>query len=157
MSDKGGQGKTLPVLRGKRKRFVDIYLGSDTDDDIPAWNATAAARALGYANPRQEGSRLLSNDDVRAHIDEALRSSGLSRDVALALIAEDATISVGEIIAASRKASPGPAESSVISGLISARTTARTNIAKAHGMFTENVNLSGGIDIRIEGVDTEKL
>ena len=147
----------LPALTGKRKKFVDLYLGAD--ESVPAFNATAAARALGYRFPRQEGSRLLSDVDVRAHTDAALRASGVSRDVALALVADDATRSLEDIVAASRTVSPGPAESSMISALLSSRTTARTNLAKAHGLLTDKhqVDVAGDITIEIVGVDTDKL
>ena len=147
----------LPALTGKRKKFVDLYLGAD--EAVPAFNATAAARAVGYATPRQEGSRLLSDANVRAHVDAALRASSASRDVALALVADDAFRSIDEIIQASRKVSPGPAESSVISSLLSSRTTARTNLAKAHGLLTDKhqVDVAGDITIEIVGVDTDKL
>lgn len=157
MADATPQPDTLPKLQAKRQKFVDLYLGAGKDDGVPPWNATAAARAAGYAKPMQEGHRLLRNADIRAHIDAALQESGISRDVALALIVDDATLDLSDIFKASRQVSQGPAESSVISSLISARTTARTNLAKAHGLFTENVNLSGGIDIQIVGVDTEGL
>jgi len=118
---------------------VDAYLGEARG------NATEAARVAGYAKPMQEGWRLLRKAEIHARIDEVLRSLALSREEVLALLAEDARRTDVEILATAREANSVPAEAATISALVSARTTARTNLAKAHGLFTENLNVSGSL------------
>lgn len=100
---------------------------------------------------------MLKNVDIRAHIDQHFESQALSRNQALALIAADASISDDEILEKSNRYNSEITASSFVSGKMAARTTARTNLLKAHGVFTENLNVTGDIDINIVGVDTEKL
>lgn len=61
----------LPELTDKRARFIDEYLKD--------CNATQAAIRAGYAegSARQEGSRLLSNVNIRAEIDRRLTLLGM--------------------------------------------------------------------------------
>ena len=48
--------KSYKELTPKQQRFIDYYDG----------NATQAADKAGYSNPRQAGSRALSNADIQA-------------------------------------------------------------------------------------------
>lgn len=52
-------------LTPKRQRFVDLY-------PAVSFNGTEAARQAGYANPRREAARLLSNADIQAALAESL-------------------------------------------------------------------------------------
>lgn len=141
----------LPKLPTKRRLFLDAYLGK------ARFNATEAARIAGYAHPNVEGTRLLADASVRAHRDEMLRNSGIDRDVALALVVAGATRSDTEIMEVAKSEDSEIVRSSLVSSLFNERTTHTTNLAKAYGLFTENINVTGGIDINIVGVDTEKL
>lgn len=49
-------------MHERRRRFVEAYMGAAKG------NATEAARIAGYRSPRAEGSRLLTNADVREAI-----------------------------------------------------------------------------------------
>lgn len=138
-------------LSDKQELFISAYLGECR------LNATKAAERAGYSKARQSGSENLSNPDIRARINEHLEAVALTRNEVLALLVEDAIKSDEEIIERAAQTASMPAEASAISSLISARTSARTNLAKAHGLFTENVNHSGGIEIKIAGVDVDKI
>jgi len=56
----------------KQWAFVEHFLGD------AQWNATEAARRVGYKHPNKQGPRLLMNDGVRRHIAERLREMGAS-------------------------------------------------------------------------------
>lgn len=65
MGKRDGKGIRPKRLTPKRQAFVEAYTG-------PAQgNATEAARLAGYAKPKQEGHRLLTNADVQRAIEAA--------------------------------------------------------------------------------------
>lgn len=76
-------------LRGKRRLFVDYYLGESKG------NATDAARKAGYRFPSQEGCRLLRQPDVKAAVEERLAEVGVTRERLLAALVEILGIDVG--------------------------------------------------------------
>lgn len=100
---------------------------------------------------------MLKIAEVRAYVDVALKESGLTRDAALALIVAGATRSDDAIMSMAKTEQSEIVRSSLTSALFNERTTHTTNLAKAYGLFTENLNITGGIDINIVGVDTDKL
>jgi hypothetical protein len=65
------------TLTGKRRAFIDAYLGEASG------NATEAARIAGYATPKQEGSRLLREPAVESAIAAALKDRAMDRDEVL--------------------------------------------------------------------------
>ncbi len=60
--DMGEQGDNPKPLPYKRALFVAAFIGT------AAGNATEAARIAGYADPKQQGSRLLTFVDVKAAV-----------------------------------------------------------------------------------------
>lgn len=60
------------TLSDKAQRFVFAYVGSSR------FNATAAAREIGYADPEQSGYQLKKVSEVRARIDELLEAETLN-------------------------------------------------------------------------------
>ena len=147
----------LPKLKPREQSFVDHYCGAG--DGAALLNAKLAAIKAGYSERTAHGHshRMLKNVDIHAHIEHHFASQALSRNQVLALVAADASLSDDEILQQSQRFKSEITGSSYVSGKMAARTTARTNLLKAHGVFTENVNVTGGIDINIVGVDTEKL
>lgn len=129
-----------PKLTVKQRAFVDHYLG------VSQYNATDAARRAGYKNPNTEGPRLLVNDGVRARIDQVLAELGVTRDLALALLIDDATRTDSQIAAIAFTSPSAAAGASAISSYVSARTAARTSIAKITGLLTNNVKITGRVD-----------
>src|SRR5690606_12411403 len=145
-------------LNDRQLAFIDHYLG---DCKL---NASKAALAAGYAH-RTEAFRLLANPIIRARIDEYLAGLAKTRDEVLEMLVDDALIDVDDELTAierrlkRRKATAlDPAtRASIASGLLSARSSARANLAKAYGLFSDRQGAGAAIEIHIEGVDTEKL
>jgi len=81
------------ALTDKQQAFIDAYIQC-------RYNATQAALRAGYAKKtaRQQGSRLLSNVDIRAAIDARLSEETLSANEALRLLADHATGSMDDFI-----------------------------------------------------------
>ncbi len=67
------------ALTAKRQAFVDEYL--------KCWNASEAARIAGYAVPRQEGHRLLTNADIQEEIRARVSERAMSADEVLIRLA----------------------------------------------------------------------
>lgn len=80
------------TLSGKRKLFVDYYVGRAN------CNRSEAARLAGYASPGQEGHRLYRDPEVRAAIDERLRELAIGPEEILQRLSEQARGSMGDFI-----------------------------------------------------------
>ena len=106
----------------KQQRFIDEYLID--------FNATQAAIRAGYSSDtaKQQGSRLLSNVDVRAAIDTAIRERS-SR----ALLSQDAVLC--GLLEEARYTGDGSSHS--------ARVSAWAHIGKHLGMFIDRVHATG--------------
>lgn len=135
-------------LTAKQRRFVDAYVGE------ARFNASRAALDAGYADAR-EGWRLLKNAEVRARIEEILEAEAMSRAETLSVLTEDALRTDDDILDIAERAPGVAAQASAVSALISARTTARTNLAKAHSLLTERKEISGpgGGPIPIQAIE----
>lgn len=140
---------SLPKLSGKLQIWADAYLGE------ARFNASEAARIAGYKWPRRSGQDNLKNPIVQVYLAEVLKQSAVSRDELLALVAEDARRSEDDIFKITTKTGSEIVQSSVASSLIAARTSARTNLMKAFGMFTENIAVSGSLRREIVVVDPD--
>lgn len=138
-------------LTSRQIAFIDHYLGDCR------FNAAKAAKAAGYAN-RQEAYRILTIPTIRARIDEELAALAATRDEVLTMLHDDATMDIDAILAAKHIKDLDPVtRSSVTSGLLGARTTARGTLAKAYGLLSDHGVVSGGIEIVIRGVDDDKV
>lgn len=69
-------------MNAKWRAFAEKYLS--------CWNATEAAAFAQYAHPRQAGSRLLSNVDIKSYINQRLAEKVMSADEVLTRLAEQA-------------------------------------------------------------------
>lgn len=83
------QPKPKP-LTAKQRTFVEAYLD--------CLNATEAARRAKYANPRQQGSRMLSHVDIRAEIEVRFREQTLPKDEVLARLTAHARGDMGDFL-----------------------------------------------------------
>ena len=63
-------------LTTKRIAFVEHYLS--------CWNATEAARRVGYAHPNMAGPRLMVDDGIKAYVEARLTEIAMSADMVLA-------------------------------------------------------------------------
>jgi len=80
-------------LTGKRKLFVDHYLGQAN------CCKSEAARRAGYACPGQEGYRLFKEPEIREAIEERLREVALGADEILARLSEQARGNMADFVA----------------------------------------------------------
>lgn len=78
------------ALTTKRRVFIEEYL--------QCWNGAEAARRAGYAHPRQEASRLLSNDDILARVTARIDELTMTADEALIRLADQARASIEDFI-----------------------------------------------------------
>lgn len=79
-------------LTGKRKLFVDHYLGQAN------CNKSEAARLAGYACPGSEGHRLYKDTDIREAIEERLREVAIGADEILARLSEQARADMADFV-----------------------------------------------------------
>ena len=70
----------MPGLTLKQRLFVEAYLGEANG------NATKAARIAGYGQPRQAGSRMLSNVDIRELVNKRVTQAGMDANRVLAMV-----------------------------------------------------------------------
>lgn len=150
------EAEVLPKLKPREQSFVNYYCGAD--DGIAFLNATQAYIKAGYSAKyaNTHAHKMLQNAAIHAHVESYFEAQGLSRNITMALVGKSVRQTDAEILEVA--ATLGPASvASYISSKISERNTQTTNAMKAHGVFTENINVTGGIDINIVGVDTEKL
>lgn len=143
-----------PKLTPKQQKFVDAYCGK------ARFNASEAVRLAGYAtkNPDDMGYQLRKTPYIRARIDEILNSNTLRAPEILRELTDVAMRDLDEEIEV-RKFGKDDNGDPVLSARMdaSAKMKALEMLGKAHGIFTENINHTGGIDIQIVGVDTDKL
>lgn len=129
----------LPKLREQHQKWLDYYVGE------AKFNATKAAAMAGYKHPQASGFEVHHRSDVQANLAYVLADSAVSRDEILRLVGEDARRTEKEVIQEITHVASEIVQSSLASSLLTARTTARTNLMKAHGMFTENIAVSGSL------------
>lgn len=79
-------------LTNKQRVFVEEYLR--------CWNATEAALVAGYADrsARQQGSRLLTNDDIAAEIKLRVAEKAMTADEVLIRLAQHARGDMGDFL-----------------------------------------------------------
>lgn len=79
-------------LKAQRQAFVEHYLET--------WNASEAARRAGYSKKtaRQQGSRLLTNVDIRRQIEARLTDIAMGPNEVLARLTEMATSSMEDFV-----------------------------------------------------------
>lgn len=136
-------------LAERRKLFVEYYLGDARG------NGTKAARLAGYEYPSEEAYRLLRNAQVRARIDERLAEIAMSANEVLAELSDIGRAEWRDFVEVLEWDDEGKP--------LKVRMDLRSKVAslellgKHHALFTDNVNLGGGVKIEIAGVDVDAL
>lgn len=151
------------VLRAKQQAFVEHYL--------KCWNATEAAIKAEYSKrtARQQGSRLLTNVDIKAAIEERLNELKMSADEVLIRLAEQARGDMGEFMGKDtqelidhprshlikkyevhRKTDKHENVYETVKVELHDSQTALLNIGKQHGLFTPKIHHEGEIDINLD-------
>ncbi len=81
-----------PKLTSKQKVFVEEYL--------KCWNTAEASRRAGYSKrtARTNGSRLLTNADIKAYIEERLKEKILSSNEVLVRLSDQARVDMADFV-----------------------------------------------------------
>ena len=82
----------LEGLNPKQRLFVEYYLG------VAHLNATKAARLAGYAEPGQQGHRLLKNVQIAEAIKERVAEAAMAADEALYRLADHARATIEDFM-----------------------------------------------------------
>ncbi len=136
-------------LTAKQQAFISAYIG-------PAkFNATKAALIAGFteASARQRGYELVNNSDIAARVKAELSSRALSADAVLDELSDIATADWRDFVTVRRN--PRTAEIIDSKMDLSNKVKALELIGKAHGIFTDRIDLSGSLTSKVEivGVD----
>ncbi len=138
-------------LTTKQEAFVLAYIG--LVEGVPKFNATAAARHLGYKDAHNEGWRMRKNADVAARISEVLSAHALSPEETLAELADVAKADWREFVTIRTDSRTG--ETLDVKMDLGSKVKSLELIAKAHGLLTDKLDLSGSLTASVElvGVD----
>lgn len=140
---------TRKELAERRKLFVDFYLGDARG------NGTKAAKMAGYEFPAEEAYRLLRNAQVRARIDERLATVAMSANEILAELSDIGRSGWKDFVEVLEWGADGkPLRVRMDLG---SKVKSLELLGKYHALFTENIQVGGGIKIEITGVDTDAL
>lgn len=158
----------MAKLTAKQEMFVQEYL-----IDL---NATQAAIRAGYSTKtaNEQGSRLLANVNVRARVDEAIakrsRRLGVSQDRIVNELAKIAFINPDDVVnfdEATVKSSAAKDDTAAVLSIKVKKSFSETGetierevklndkvkalelLGKHHGMFKDNVNISGELGVKI--------
>ena len=91
--------KSKDALTLKQRLWVEAYLGKANG------NATEAARIAGFGQPRQAGSRMLSNVVIRALVEKRVVEAAMSADEVLQRVTGIAGADIGSFITIDKKGS----------------------------------------------------
>ncbi|HSW63413.1 MAG TPA: terminase small subunit [Dissulfurispiraceae bacterium] len=87
-------------LTRRQRLFIEAYLQT--------WNASEAARRAGFANPGQQGHRLLKNVEIAAAVEARIREAAMQTAEVLSRLAEQARANIGEFIIVKQVALDAP-------------------------------------------------
>lgn len=136
-------------LTAKEQAFILAYIG-------PArFNATEAARQAGYAekNIRYTAFKVKQKPTIAARIAEELKSRSLTADEVLAELRDVATAEWRDFLTI--KTDPRTGDVVDVRMDLSNKVKSLELLGKAHGVFTDRVDISGTMTSRVElvGVD----
>lgn len=137
MADGAEQPKKLPP---KQEAFVLAYIGE------ARFNASLAARMAGYKDDANAGWRLRMNAEVRARIDQFLEAVTLTAKEVLAELTDVANAPFRdfvEVLKYDKKGNP-----LLVKMDLSSKVKSLELLGKHHQLFSENLNISGGLEIR---------
>lgn len=136
-------------LSAKQEAFVLAYIGE------ARFNASKAALIAGYtkARARQTGHELVRNSDIAARIASELKVMALTSEQVLAEITDVAVADWRDFITVRTHPQTG-AQIDVRMDLTS-KMKALELLGKAHGLFTDRVDISGTLTAQVQlvGVD----
>lgn len=121
-------------LKDKQEAFVSAYVGRCR------FNATAAAREVGYAFPGEEGYRLLKNAHIRSRIDKLLDAEAMTDKEVLAELATVARAPFEvfvDVVSTDKEGVPVK-----IRFDLGAKVKSLELLGKGHKLFSESVELA---------------
>lgn len=137
-------------LTFKQEQFVAAYLG------VADGNATEAARMAGYKQPKQQGSRLLTNVDIAARVSDRVEKVAASADDVLRELADVALADWREFIEVLGRDREG--KPTKVRMDLSNKVKALELLAKYHGLLTEKQQIDITIrEHRVIGVQQADL
>ncbi len=77
-------------LTNKRQAFIEEYLS--------CWNATEAARRVGYAHPNMAGPRLILKDSIKDVIQQRINEKAMSADEVIQRLSDIARGDIGDFL-----------------------------------------------------------
>ena len=130
-------------LSPKQEAFVLAYIGE------ARFNATKAAIAAGYGkgSPSSQGYALMQNPVVSARIREELSNRSLTADGVLSELADVANADWREFLVI--KTDPRTGQDVEVKIDLADKIKALELIGKAHGIFTERVDVSGTLTAQV--------
>lgn len=143
----------------KQQVFINEYL--------ICWNATEAARRAGYAYPNVEGPKNLVKPSIKAEINARMNALVMTADEALMRLSQQAKSDIGDFLTfedgiKSPFIDLSKAQDKIHlikklkytnNGLefeLYDKQAALVHIAKYHGLFTDKIELSGGLQVLID-------
>lgn len=141
------------TLTTKRKVFIEEYL--------KCWNATEAARRVGYKHPNTQGPRLLLDVSVQEEVKRRLTEIAMDADEVLTRLSQQARTDLGPFIS---KTDDGlnldweKLKEADLTYLVKSLTPTRygtkielhdaqaalVHLARSHGMFKDRVDVTSG-------------
>jgi len=138
MAEQGEQS----TFTTKQERFIDAYCGA------ARFNATAAARLAGYSEKSASriGFDLKKTPTIRARIDEILQDNTLSAPEVLHELTDVAMRGLDEFIDVTKYDKEGNPVAAKMDA--SAKIKSLELLGKHHQLFSDNLNITGGIEVR---------
>lgn len=129
-------------LTAKQEAFIAAYIGE------ARFNATRAATIAGYSKARQSGSETLANPVVAARVQEELKARSISGEGVLAELTDIATADWRDFIKV--RTNPKTGEVTEVAMDLGAKVKSLEILAKAHGLLTDKVDLTGSLTSTVE-------
>jgi phage terminase small subunit len=131
-----------PKLTTRQERFIDAYCGESR------FNASDAARRAGYSEKQAAsiGCQLKKTPYIRARIDEILQDNTLSAPEVLHELTDVGMRGIDEFIEVTRYDKEGNPVAARMDA--SAKMKALELLGKHHQLFSDNLNITGGIEVR---------
>lgn len=147
-------------LTPKQQVFVNSYLAT--------WNASEAARRASYANPGQQGHRLLKNVEIAEEIKRRLDDQTMTANEVLVRLTEQARGVHTDYISATGSINVplmvAENKTHLIKGIKETQfgkviefydsQAALVHIGKHHGLFSDKIEHSGSVDLVVKGYVT---
>ena len=136
-----------------QEAFVLAYIGE------ARFNATKAAITAGYSprSARSTASDLLATPNIAARVQEELRQRSMPADAVLAELTDIATADWREFVKIRTNTKTG--EQIEVAMDMNAKVKSLEILAKAHGLLTDKIDLTGSLTNRVEliGVAPEDI